>query len=178
MTVSIWLVGLGVAAAVGVLAVVTRDENFRIDRSVRIKSKAGTIFAVLRDFRQFEHWSPWEKHDPQMQKTFEGETGATGSYYHWSGNKQVGEGTMTLLDSQENEGVDLRLEFYRPFASQATVRWSVAPAGDGSQVVTWTMKGKHPNLMAKAAAPMVNSMLGKNFDEGLARLKAHCEKSA
>ena len=175
---SIWLLGIGAATAVGVLAVLTRDENFRIDRSVQVKASPESIFAVLRDFRKFEHWSPWEKHDPQMQKTFEGETGATGSYYHWSGNKQVGEGTMTLLDTQENEGVDLRLEFYRPFASQASVRWSMAPAGDGSQVVTWTMKGKHPNLMAKVVAPLVNSMLGKNFDEGLARLKAYCEKGA
>jgi hypothetical protein len=174
--ISMLAIGAAAVVVVGVLAVVTRDENYRIDRSVKINAKSETIFAVLRDFRQFEHWSPWEKLDPQMHKTFEGETGAAGSYYHWSGNKQVGEGTMTMLDTQKDEGVDLRIEFFRPFPSQATVRWSIAPAGDGSQVVTWTMKGKHPNLVAKAAAPMVSSMLAKNFDEGLGRLKQRCEK--
>ncbi len=166
---------LAVVAAVGFAAVATRDENYRIDRSVNVNANPSDIFAVLRDFRQFERWSPWEKLDPKMQKTIEGETGAPGSYYHWAGNKEVGEGTMTILDTQPDEGVDLRLEFFRPFASQATIRWSIAPAGDGSQVVTWTMKGKHGNLMAKAFAPMMSKMLGKNFDEGLAKLKACCE---
>ena len=173
----ILLGGVAVVAALGVVAVAVRDENYRIDRSVKVSAEPAKIFAVLRDFRQFEHWSPWEKLDPKMQKTFEGETGAAGSYYHWAGNKEVGEGTMTILDTQNNEGVDLRLEFFRPFASQATVRWSIAPAGDGGQVVTWTMKGKHANLMAKAFAPMMTSMLTKNFDEGLAKLKAYCEKT-
>lgn len=175
--VPILLGGVAVVAAVGVMAVVTRDDNYRIERSIQVKASPSAIFAVLKDFRLFEHWSPWETLDPKMEKTFEGETGAAGSYYHWSGNKQVGEGTMTVLDTQNDEGVDLRLEFFRPFASQATVRWSIAPAGDGSQVVTWTMKGKHANLMAKAFAPMMSSMLTKNFDEGLAKLKAYCEKS-
>lgn len=164
-------------AAVGFMAIATRDENYRIDRSVKINASPSELFAVLRDFHQFEHWSPWEKLDPKMEKTIEGEAGAIGSYYHWSGNKEVGEGTMTVLDTQKDEGVDLRLEFFRPFASQATVRWSLAPAGDGSQVVTWTMKGKHANLMAKAFAPMMSATLAKNFDEGLAKLKAYCEKN-
>lgn len=170
--------GIAVVVVIGGLAVVARDENYRIDRSVRVQASPEKIFAVLRDFRQFEHWSPWEKLDPRMKKTFEGETGSVGSFFHWSGNKKVGEGTMTVVEVKENEGVDLRLEFYRPFASRATARWSTAPTGDGSQSVTWTMKGKHPNLIAKAAAPFVKSMLTKTFDEGLAKLKAYCEKGA
>lgn len=168
--------GVAAVAAVGFVAIATRDENYRIERSVKVSASPADLFAILRDFRQFEHWSPWEKLDPKMVKTFEGETGASGSYYHWSGNKEVGEGTMTVLDTQTDEGVDLRLEFFRPFASQAKVRWSITPAGDGSQIVTWTMKGKHPNLMAKAFGAVMSSMLTKNFDEGLAKLKAHAEK--
>jgi hypothetical protein len=169
--------GVVAVAAVGVVAIGMRDANYRIERSVRISSDKSKIFEVLRDFRQFEHWSPWEKLDPKMEKTFEGETGAVGSYYHWSGNKEVGEGTMTVLETQKDEGVDLRLEFFRPFASQALVRWAISETGDGSQTVSWSMKGKHPNLMAKAFAPMMTKMLIQNFDEGLAKLKAYCEKN-
>lgn len=171
-----FLGGVAVVVAAGAMAVAMRDENYRIERSVQVNASPAKIFAVLQDFRLFEHWSPWEKLDPKMQKTFEGETGAPGSYYHWAGNKEVGEGTMTILDAQKDEGVDLRLEFFRPFASQATVRWSIAPTGDGSQIVTWTMKGKHASFMAKAFSTMMSSMLTKNFDEGLARLKEYCEK--
>lgn len=168
--------GVAAVAALGAVIVAGQDANYRIERSVKINASKTAIFAVLRDFRQFEHWSPWEKLDPKMQKTFEGETAAIGSYYHWAGNKEVGEGTMTVVEVQPDEGIDLRLEFFRPFASQALVRWSVADAGDGSQIVTWSMKGKHANFMAKAFGTVMKKMLNKNFDEGLARLKAFCEK--
>ena len=168
--------GVVAVVAVGAAAIGLRDANYRIERSVRISSDKTKIFEILKDFRQFEHWSPWEKLDPKMQKSFEGETGAVGSYYHWAGNKQVGEGTMTVLETQKDEGVDLRLEFFRPFASQALVRWAISDTGDGTQTVSWSMKGKHPNLMAKAFAPMMTKMLTQNFDEGLAKLKAYCEK--
>ena len=169
--------GVAAVAALGAVIVASQDANFRIERSVKINASKTAIFGVLRDFRQFEHWSPWERLDPKMQKTYEGETAAVGSYYHWAGNKQVGEGTMTVVEVQQDEGIDLRVEFFRPFASQTLVRWSVADAGDGSQIVTWSMKGKHGNFMAKAFDRRMKSTLTKNFDEGLARLKALCEKT-
>lgn len=170
--------GAAAIAVVGAAVVGLRDENYRIESNVRIDCAKERIFEILKDFRQFEHWSPWEKLDPKMEKTFEGEPGAVGSYYNWSGNKAVGEGTMTILDTQKDEGIDLRLEFFRPFASQALVRWAIAETGDGSQTVSWSMKGKHPNLMAKAFGPTMQKMLRQNFDEGLSKLKAYCEKSA
>ena len=168
------------AVAVGAVALVaTRDENYRVERSVSVQATPEKVFAVLSDFRQFEHWSPWEKHDSAMQKEFSGEPGEVGSSYSWSGNKKVGQGQMTVVDVQPNQGVDLRLEFFKPFASICTARWAVATEGDHT-IVTWTMRGKNSTFMNKLFALLLNvpKMLARDFDAGLARLKTHCEKAA
>lgn len=165
-----------VAAAVGAFAyVATRDENFKVERSVRVDADAATIFSVIRDFRQFEHWSPWEKLDPTMQKVFHGETGQPGSSYTWSGNNKVGRGTMTVTEVQPNEGIDMRLEFFAPFPSICSTRWAVTREGDHT-FVTWTMKGKHKNIGQKAMGMIMDRVLKGSFDEGLAKLKSYCEK--
>ena len=158
-----------------VVFVATRDENYRIERSVHVKARSETVFSVLRDFRLFEHWSPWEKLDSKMQKTFTGDPGTIGASYAWSGNDKVGQGIMTVLEVEANRGIDLRLEFFKPFPSVCTTRWAASPDGEHS-IVTWTMKGKHQNLAQKAFGIVMSKMLTKSFDEGLARLKAYCEK--
>lgn len=174
---------LGVLATItvagGITYLVTRDPNYRVERAIQINSDAARVFAVLSDFHQFPHWSPWEKLDASMQKTFEGEAGTVGSSYSWSGNNKVGQGCMTVVEVQPGEGLDIRLEFYKPFVSTAFTRWSVT--GDANQcIVTWTMKGKHPSFVSKVFGLLMR-MEGKlkhDFDEGLARLKAYCEGQA
>ncbi len=159
--------------------VATRDPNYRVERSIRVDAPPEKVFAVLRDFQQFEHWSPWEKLDPKMDKTFDGEVGEVGASYHWSGNNKVGQGTMTIVEVQANEGVDIRLEFFKPFASVCQTRWAVTQEGDHT-IVTWTMKGKHQNFMNKLFGLVMNmnKMLAKDFDAGLSRLKVYCETKA
>ena len=167
---------IGAAVLGGVVVfVATRDEMFRIERSVHVRARCETVFSVLRDFRLFEHWSPWEKLDSNMQKTFTGEPGTVGASYAWSGNDKVGQGTMTVLEVEPNQGIDLRLEFFKPFASVCTTRWAAAREGEHT-IVTWTMKGKHKNLAQRVFGVVMSRMLTKSFDEGLARLKAYCEK--
>ena len=45
-------------------------------------------------------WSPWAKIDPAAKITFEGPPAGTGAGYTWAGNNKVGEGRMTITDSQ------------------------------------------------------------------------------
>ena len=166
-----------IAAAVGGIAfVATRDENYRVERSVSVQAPPEDIFSVLADFRLFEHWSPWERHDPTMHKEFDGQAGEVGTSYSWSGNNKVGQGKMTIVEVQPNEGLDLRLEFFKPWASICSVRWAVTREGDLT-IVTWTMKGKNQTFAKKFFGLLLNmqKMLGRDFDAGLARLKAYCE---
>ncbi len=159
-----------------ILLIATRPASFRIERSATVSAPAEIVFAELNDFHEWAKWSPWEKLDAKMQKTYEGPAAGVGSKYHWVGNEQVGEGRMTITDSKPHEHVAIKLEFIKPFAATNDTEFTLKPAADGVGV-TWAMSGQN-NFMAKAFSLFVNmdEMVGKDFEKGLAELKRISEE--
>lgn len=162
------VVGLLIIALVAVIA--TRPDTFRIERSGIIHTPAGIPFSLINDFHEWSRWSPFEKLDPNLKRTFEGAESGPGAVYGWSGNAQAGEGRMTILESKPGELVVIKLQFTKPFAATCQTTFKLAPA-DGDTRVSWIMEGTN-NFVAKAFSLLMNmdSMLGKDFEEGLAKL--------
>src|SRR5438270_13702515 len=95
---------LVLSAVIVVLAITiaTRPADFRIQRSVTIAAPASIVFAQIEDFHRWSVWSPYEKLDPTMQKSYLGAPSGTGSTFHYIG-KKAGEGRMTITDVRPNE---------------------------------------------------------------------------
>lgn len=174
MTVVIW--SLVVLVVVFVVIVATRPADFRVERSATMRAPAQAAFAQVNDFQNWRAWSPWEKLDPALKRSYEGPASGTGAAYSWQGNKDVGEGRMTITESRPGELVRIRLEFYKPFAATNTAEFRFEPQGD-SAAVTWSMTGQN-NFFAKAIGLFVNMdrMVGGMFEQGLAQMKALVEK--
>ncbi len=165
-----------VAIVVGLLLfAATRPDTFRLERQTTIKVPADQIFAHLNDFRAWAAWSPWEKMDPAMQRTHSGATSGVGASYGWEGPK-VGAGRMEILEATPPHGAVIKLDFSKPFEAHNTIRFTLTSAG-GSTTVNWAMEGKN-NFMAKAMGLVMNmdKMVGKDFEAGLANLKALVEQ--
>jgi len=166
--------------AVAALAafIYTRPDDFRYERSAQIDAPPPVVFAILNDLHQGARWSPYEQRDPNMKKTFEGPTIGPGSVYMWDGNNDVGSGKMTIVDSRPNEYVASKLEFTRPFVCNNDVRFTLDPSGEGTRVA-WIMEGKN-NFVGKAMCLFMNmeSMLAKDFDQGLADLNQVAQADA
>ena len=94
-----------VIVLVGVVAM--QPSEFRIARTATITAPAPAVFAQVNDFRKWAAWSPWERKDPAMKRTFEGAPAGTGARYAWAGNYEIGEGRMTVVESRPSELVDL-----------------------------------------------------------------------
>ena len=156
----------------------TRPDTFRVERSASIAAPADIVYARVANFRAWESWSPWEKLDPAMKREFGGTDGQVGSTYSWVGNKEVGEGRMTLTEATPNSKVGIKLEFLKPFASTSTTVFALAPETDGTRV-TWTMDGNH-NLMSKVMCVFMDmdKMVGGDFEKGLAALKDQSQAAA
>src|SRR5690348_8976388 len=77
----------------------TRPNSFRIERSADIKASPDKVFALINDFHRWGAWSPWEKLDPNMKRTFGGPAAGQGSTYAWQGNSKVGSGKMEIVES-------------------------------------------------------------------------------
>jgi uncharacterized protein YndB with AHSA1/START domain len=165
-------IGIGLLALIALLVVLIsmRPARFRIARSAEINASGERVFSLLNDFHEWAKWSPWEKLDPAMKKTFNGAEAGKGARYSWLGNSKAGEGHMTILESKPNELVLLELEFLKPFPAKNKTTFKLSSSAGGTEV-QWIMEGEH-NFSGKAFALLMNmdKFLGKDFEQGLANL--------
>jgi hypothetical protein len=134
-------------------------------------------FALVNDFHAWAAWSPWEKMDPDMKKTFGGAPSGAGATYAWTGNKQVGEGKMTIEKTSPPSLVGIKLEFFKPFAATNQATFTFTPSGEGTKV-TWAMDGEN-NFVGKAFSMFMDmdKMVGADFEKGLAAMKTLAESA-
>jgi uncharacterized protein YndB with AHSA1/START domain len=153
-----------------------RPDSFRIERATSIKAPPEKIFPLINDFHQWEGWSPWEKIDPALKRTYGGTASGKGAVYAWDGNKDVGQGRMEIVQSLPPSKVALKLNFIKPFEAQNTVEFTLAPQGD-STTVTQAMYGPSPYISKLMGIFFsMEKMVGQKYEEGLANLKAIAEK--
>ena len=170
------LVMIALLLAVALVALLaTRPDRFHVERSATIDAPSATVFSHIDDFHRWTAWSPWEKIDPQLQRSYDGPPSGVGAGYRWSGNSQVGEGSMRITESVPGRKVGIALEFITPFRASNVATFTLAPEGSGTRV-TWAMDGRN-NFVAKAIGLFMNmdTMVGGQFEQGLASLKGIAE---
>ncbi|MEQ1834198.1 MAG: SRPBCC family protein [Candidatus Eisenbacteria bacterium] len=164
------------AAVIAILAIAgTRPATYHVERSAQLSASPEVVFGLINDFNRFPEWSPWQDIDPKVVTKVEGGGVGVGATYYWVGNNDVGEGRMTITESTPSSHVAEKLEFLKPFAATCEVHFRIVPQADGSHV-TWAMDGTN-NYMAKVMSLFMNmdSMIGKDFEKGLGRLKSLAE---
>lgn len=152
---------------------------FTITRSTSVAADQDVVHALVDDFHEWAKWSPWEDLDPDLQRTYSGADSGPGARYAWKGNRKAGEGSMEITGSAP-DAVDIELRFLQPWQATNQVRIQLAPTaadtGAGTDV-TWTMHGEHVGFMGLMSRLMpFDKMLGKDFEKGLARLRAVAEQ--
>ena len=172
------LVSVAAVVIVFIVVVALQPADFRVERSATMAAGAPAAFAQVNDFRNWRGWSPWEKIDPALKRSYDGPTSGTGAVYAWQGNKEAGEGRMTIVESRPGELVRIRLEFYKPFAANNTAEFRFQGAGERTDV-TWSMSGEN-NFLSKAMCLFMNMdrLIGGQFEQGLAQMKAIVERKS
>lgn len=172
------LAGFGVLAALFVIVVAVQPSEFGVERRIDIKVAPATVFPLIDNLRLWAKWSPWENRDPAMHREYSGSESGTGAVYAWRGNPEVGAGRMTIVESLAPERIVLRLDFLEPFAATNQAVFALTPNGSGT-TVSWQMTGKN-NFMAKAIGLFLDfdTMVGNDFETGLASLKSAAENTA
>jgi uncharacterized protein YndB with AHSA1/START domain len=175
LTMTIFVIVLIVAVAL-LVYVATRPDTFRIERNATINAPADKIFGLLSDFHRWELWSPWEKLDPNLKRTHSGTAAGRGAAYAWEGNKKVGSGRMEITEATPPSRLVIKLDFLKPFEAHNTTEFTLKPAGSGTHL-TWAMTGSN-SFMGKLMGLMMNmdTAIGKDFEAGLANLKAVAER--
>lgn len=169
---------IALVIVVGVILIYAsiRPDSFRIERSITIQSTPENIFALINNFHQWESWSPWEKIDPQINRTYSGAPEGKGSIYEWSGNKNIGQGRMEITESVPPSKITFKLDFIMPFEAHNAVDFVLTRKGD-STLVTQAMYGPSPFLSKLMGLFFsMEKMVGEKYEEGLINLKRVAEK--
>ncbi len=165
---------MAIAGIVVILAIIVamQPSDFRVTRTATIPAPASVVFEQINDFHKWQAWSPWARMDPAAKNSFEGAASGEGAIFRWSGNKQVGEGSMTLLESRPGELIRIQLDFLKPFKGTNIAEFTFKSSGDQT-IVTWSMHGKN-NFISKAFGLIMNcdKIVGGQFENGLANLKS------
>src|SRR5215510_13017540 len=115
MTITIIAILLALLIAGFLIAASMRPNTFRVQRSIDINAPADKIYPLINDYKHWASWSPYEKVDPAMKRTFSGAPSGKGAVYEWDGNKNIGRGRMEIIDAVPSSKIDIKLDFFSPF---------------------------------------------------------------
>jgi uncharacterized protein YndB with AHSA1/START domain len=179
---------IGIVAGVGVLAIIallvyaaTFPDTFQVQRTQRINASPEKVFPLINNIHSMNTWNPFSEADPEIKITYTGPESGKGARYQWTGNSQVGQGSIEVVDVAPPSRVALKLDTLKPMEGHHTVVFTLAPNGSGTDVsteVTWAMTGERP-FIGKVMDAVFNMdrMVGGQFEKGLAKLKAIAEKA-
>ena len=167
---------LAIAIAIVLILAATKPDTIRVQRAASIRAPAEEIFPLINDFHRWGTWSPWERKDPAMKRSFSGAESGKGAVYAWDGNNNVGSGRMEILDASAPSKIVIKLDFFKPFEGHNTAEFTMLPQGDAT-TLTWVMHGP-ARFISKVMQVFMNldTMIGRDFEAGLANLKKITEK--
>lgn len=151
-------------------------DYFTVKRMIVIKAPPEKIYPYIIDFRKWGQWSPYEKFDKGMKRTYTGPKTGKGSVYAWAGNEKAGAGKMEIQETISMKKVVIKIDFLKPMETSNTIEFTL-DGGKGYTEVIWAMKGRN-NYMAKLMQMFVSMdrLVGGDFETGLMNLKKAVEK--
>ena len=170
------LLALVVILALILILASTKPNTVHYERTTVINAAPDKILPHLVDFHRWQAWSPWDKLEPDMKRTYSGAQSGVGAMYAWEGKKKAGVGSMEITEAN-SQGVKVDLRFIKPWKAECIAQFHFLPQPNGTNV-RWTMDG--PNtFMGKVFDLFMNmdTLVGKDFETGLAGLKAVVENS-
>lgn len=142
-----------------------------ISRETLIKAPADQIFTHLNSNKLAEKWGPWLEVDPAAKMSYSGPDAGVGSKGSWTGGKQLGTGSATIVESVPNKSVKIALEYSEPMVMTQTSYYLLETQGAQTKV-TWKVEGKN-TFMGRVMCIFFNMdrAVGSMFEKGLSNLK-------
>ncbi len=149
----------------------TLDSKYAVERTTVINAEPETVYATVSDFTTWSEWSKWHKQDPEMKITYGEKSAGEGATYSWDGEISK-KGTQSITAAVPNESLTTHIVFEGMGESDGY--WKFEPTEDGQTQVTWGFTGEFP-FFFRVFGKGMDASVGKDFEEGLANLKALVE---
>ncbi|MCB9208428.1 MAG: SRPBCC family protein [Ignavibacteriales bacterium] len=147
--------------------------EYRVERSIEINKPQVEVYNYVADFNNFQAWNPWSPMEPGHKFEVTGDSAVVGQKYYWEG-EIIGSGQMIFTEFQPYKLIKSDIEFMTPQQGVGVVDWTFSNEGNSTKV-TWGMTGKADYPVGRYFGLMMDSFLGKNFEDGVKVLKEKVE---
>lgn len=148
--------------------------KFTVSRSIVINTAPDRVYAWLDDPRRWKEWTAWNRRDPSTTNTYVGVERGVGATWSWNSHTE-GAGRMRFVSAESGRRLSYEWQssaFNAPWQGELRL----ANAGLGTRL-TWIVNGDSGNNpLLRWMSVFADSLIGKNFETGLANLKALAEK--
>mgnify|MGYP001101754015 CR=1 FL=1 len=148
--------------------------EYEVSRDINIEAPPEVVYEQVVNHKNRNAWSPWERMDPNMTKSYEGPEAGVGAIYKWSGNDSVGTGTLEITEVKEYEMIKSNLTFTSPWESTSEIIWNFEEVDEGTKA-TWKVKGELPGYLFWMGQDDMEEAMGPDFKRGLESLKQVAE---
>ena len=146
----------------------------KMERSIEINRDAATIFQVVNSLGNFNKWSPWFGKDTNAQYTLSGSSAGVGSKLAWQGNKNVGTGSIEIINSELNQLVKMQM-FFGKDDQPAYATTSLKPNEESTRV-SWAFENDFGyNVFFRYFGLVLEDMIAPDYEKGLKNLKTYVE---
>ncbi len=163
-----------VLAAIVLLGGLLISPKFSVVRSATIAAPPAVVYELVADPRRWKEWSVWNRRDPQMTMSYSGAASGAGAVWAWKSASE-GDGRMTFTEAEPGRRIAYEL-FFPDFGTTSTGALVLSPEGEGTKI-SWSIDGDlGGNPVSRWFALAMDKLVGKDFESGLANLKAVAEK--
>ena len=151
--------------------------RYRVERSLAMKARPETIFALINTPRSWPEWTVWTvARFRDMKVSFSGPDAGVGAAYAWEG-KSSGNGLLKITSSDSTNGIAYDLEFERRYFAKGSI--SLQPSADSVRV-TWVNTGELGwNPVSRFFGVFfVDKRMGPDLEVGLWNLKRKVEAAS
>ncbi len=140
-----------------------------IERNTYIDVAPETVYGLMNDLDQFQHWTPWAGQDPDIEYKIEEPRRGLGAILRWeSGDFDLGAGQLTIIDAQPYTRLRMLLELD---GGQAVLDYQLEPLENGTHI-TWDLDIDHgANPFSRYSGLLTARRLKALLEPGLDHLR-------
>ena len=148
--------------------------HIHVERNATILQKQKVVYNYVRNFKNWNSWSPWYQLDTAANYSYVGSELGIGDEFKWeSVLEEVGKGIITITDVLPDSVIKQDWNFMEKGIAKSTFRFF--PEKNGTKVFWQFDVEAGTNPLYRIMGGFMDAMLGKDFEKGLASLKKNLE---
>jgi effector-binding domain-containing protein len=152
-------------AAIGLLL----PRKVFVERKLVMHTTPRSVFEQINSLRNWEKWSPWLLTDTAIQLIFTGPEAGTGASYSWSSfDKNIGRGSVTIVESVPYDSLLVLMDYGSK--GESTGKFTLVKDNQNTIVIWKVASNLGINPISRWFGLFLDRMVGPDLESGLSNL--------